>query len=110
MHNLQRVPTLMNSSVNGRIEKNDRCCGESGTLAIARPDVSTQVRFRKEQEMRAGTEKLRADGFDGEAKALILCPFNAVGSERVLIDTRALVRVPMSNPSAPEPGRGSARP
>ena len=33
-----------------RVDKNDRCCGESGTLAISRPDVSTQVRFRKEQK------------------------------------------------------------
>ena len=28
----------------------DRCCGEAGTLAIARPDISTQVRFRKQEE------------------------------------------------------------
>ena len=33
---------------------NDRCCGESGTLAVTRPDISTQVRFRKEEEMRKG--------------------------------------------------------
>ena len=29
----------------------DRCCGEAGTLAIARPDISTQVRFRKQEEL-----------------------------------------------------------
>ena len=53
---------------------NDRCCGESGTLAVARPDISTQVRFRKEFEMRNGAEALRADGFKGEVKVLTSCP------------------------------------
>ncbi|MEK9721223.1 MAG: (Fe-S)-binding protein, partial [Quisquiliibacterium sp.] len=57
---LKVVNTLVNEQLNGRVEKNDRCCGESGTLAISRPDVSTQVRFRKEQEMRRGADALRA--------------------------------------------------
>ena len=60
-HNpLKVVNQLVNSDLNGRVEKNDRCCGESGTLAISRPDISTQVRFRKEEEMRKGVAKLRA--------------------------------------------------
>ncbi len=42
-----------------KIEKNDRCCGESGTLAVTRPDISTQVRFRKEEEIRKGAAQLR---------------------------------------------------
>jgi Fe-S oxidoreductase len=33
------------------VELNERCCGESGTLAVTRPDVSTQVRFRKQEEI-----------------------------------------------------------
>lgn len=41
------VNKLMNGAQNGVIAKNDRCCGESGTLAAARPDVSTQARFRR---------------------------------------------------------------
>jgi Fe-S oxidoreductase len=36
--------------------------------------VSTQVRFRKEEEMRAGAASLRADGFGGEVKVLTSCP------------------------------------
>ena len=39
--------------------KNERCCGESGTLGVTRPDISTQVRFRKEEEIRAGEVALR---------------------------------------------------
>ncbi|HSN41072.1 MAG TPA: FAD/FMN-binding oxidoreductase [Burkholderiales bacterium] len=53
---------------------NERCCGESGTLAVTRPDISTQVRFRKEQEMRKGAQQLRQDGFNGEVKILTSCP------------------------------------
>ena len=57
---LKVVNTLMASDLNGKVEKNERCCGESGTLAITRPDISTQVRFRKEEELRKGVGKLRA--------------------------------------------------
>src|SRR6185436_16364110 len=39
---------VVNSLMNTDVPLNDRCCGESGTLAITRPDISTQVRFRKE--------------------------------------------------------------
>ncbi|MBY4896483.1 FAD/FMN-binding oxidoreductase [Cupriavidus sp. AU9028] len=66
----------------GRIEKNDRCCGESGTLAVTRPDVSTQIRFRKEEEMRKGAGKLRDDGFDGPVKVLTSCPSCLQGLSR----------------------------
>ncbi len=79
---LKVVNALMNSQVNGKIEKNDRCCGESGTFAVTRPDVATQVRFRKEQEMRAGASKLRADGFKGDVKILTSCPSCLQGLKR----------------------------
>ena len=79
---LTLVNSLMNSAQNGRIAKNDRCCGESGTLAVTRPDISTQVRFRKEQEMRTGAEALRADGFTGEVKVLTSCPSCLQGLKR----------------------------
>jgi Fe-S oxidoreductase len=32
------------------------------------------VRVRKEQEMRQGADRLRADGFNGEVKILTSCP------------------------------------
>lgn len=67
---LKVVNELMGTSVT----LNDRCCGESGTLAATRPDISTQVRFRKEEEMRNGADALRADGFSGEIKILTACP------------------------------------
>jgi FAD/FMN-containing dehydrogenase/Fe-S oxidoreductase len=76
------VNTLMNADANGRIAKNDRCCGESGTFAIARPDIATQVRFRKQQEMEKGAARLRADGFKGEVKILTSCPSCLQGLKR----------------------------
>ena len=78
---LKVVNTLMNDARNGRIEKNDRCCGESGTLALTRPDVSTQVRFRKEEEVRIGAQKLRAAGAQ-QVKILTSCPSCLQGLKR----------------------------
>ena len=68
------VNALMNPAANGRIARNDRCCGESGTFAVSRPDIATQVRFRKQREMERGADRLRAEGFRGEIKVLTSCP------------------------------------
>jgi len=76
------VNTLMNSAHNGIIDKNDRCCGEAGTLAISRPDISTQVRFRKEQEVSIGVDRIRAAGHGGEVKVLTSCPSCLQGLKR----------------------------
>ena len=65
-----------------KVPLSDRCCGESGTLAVGRPDISTQVRFRKEAEMRKGAEAARADGFDGPVKVLTSCPSCLQGLSR----------------------------
>ncbi len=83
------VGTLMNSARNGPIEKNERCCGESGTLAVTRPDISTQVRFRKEEEMRAGVDLIRAGGHRGEVKILTSCPSCLQGLKRYNDDTES---------------------
>jgi Fe-S oxidoreductase len=79
---LKVVNALMNEQINGQIKKNDRCCGESGTFAISRPDVSTQVRFRKEQEMRDGAEQLRANDANAQVKVLTSCPSCLQGLKR----------------------------
>ena len=64
------------------VAANERCCGESGSLATTRPDISTQVRFRKEEEMRKGAQTLRADGFTGDVKVLTSCPSCLQGLSR----------------------------
>ncbi len=79
---LKTVNSLISTVDAQKIEKNDRCCGESGTLAVTRPDISTQVRFRKEAEMVKGADKLRADGFKGDVKILTSCPSCLQGLSR----------------------------
>ncbi|MDE2608533.1 MAG: FAD-binding oxidoreductase, partial [Burkholderiales bacterium] len=82
MDSIKLVNQLMGAEQNGyRIAKNDRCCGESGTLAVTRPDISTQVRFRKEEEMRRGAAKLR-EGNGSDVKILTSCPSCLQGLSR----------------------------
>ena len=73
---------VVNKLMGTNVPLNDRCCGESGTLATTRPDISTQVRFRKEEEMRKGAAAVRGGGFDGEVKVLTSCPSCLQGLSR----------------------------
>jgi Fe-S oxidoreductase len=84
---LKVVNTLINSDMNGKVAKNERCCGESGTFAVTRPDVSTQVRFRKAEEMQKGMAQTRADGFSGDVKVLTSCPSCLQGLKRYQDET-----------------------
>ncbi len=52
----------------------ERCCGESGTFAANRPDIATQVRFRKEEEIDKVAGKLRAGSLAAPVKILTSCP------------------------------------
>jgi FAD/FMN-containing dehydrogenase/Fe-S oxidoreductase len=79
---LKTVNALITTADGQKVEKNDRCCGESGTLAVSRPDISTQIRFRKEEEMRKGADKLRGDDFTGDVKILTSCPSCLQGLSR----------------------------
>ena len=67
-----------------QILKSERCCGESGTLGVTRPDISTQVRFRKEEELRADETALRTMTGDakGDLKILTSCPSCLQGLSR----------------------------
>lgn len=69
------------------ILKNDRCCGESGTLAVTRPDISTQVRFRKQIEMEKAANNLRKGDFTGDVKVLTSCPSCLQGLTRFDADS-----------------------
>ena len=57
---LQEPMKTVKALVGDTVLRNDRCCGESGTLGVTRPDISTQVRFRKEEEIKKGAAALRA--------------------------------------------------
>ncbi len=73
---------VVNALMGTDVSLNERCCGESGTLASTRPDISTQVRFRKEEEMRNGAAALRDDGYSGKVKILTSCPSCLQGLSR----------------------------
>lgn len=82
---MKTVRSLLAGSSGDNVLKNDRCCGESGTLGVTRPDISTQVRFRKEEEIRKGEAALRAAGRLGEkdnVKILTSCPSCLQGLSR----------------------------
>jgi Fe-S oxidoreductase len=78
---LKTVNSLVTTEDGTAIAKNERCCGESGTLAVTRPDISSQVRFRKEIEMKKGADELK-DDFDGQVKVLTSCPSCLQGLSR----------------------------
>lgn len=70
-----------------------RCCGEAGTFAVSRPDIATQVRFRKQEELQKGIATLtgqpRAE--TGQVKLLTSCPACQQGLSRYGEDTNAEV-------------------
>jgi FAD/FMN-containing dehydrogenase/Fe-S oxidoreductase len=82
---LQDPMKTVKALVGDNVLKNERCCGESGTLGVTRPDISTQVRFRKEEELRKGEAALRASGAVAEranVKILTSCPSCLQGLSR----------------------------
>lgn len=84
---LKTVNELIQLGDGKTIAKNDRCCGESGTLAVTRPDISTQVRFRKQIEMEKAANDLRKDDFTGDVKVLTSCPSCLQGLTRFDADS-----------------------
>lgn len=82
---LQDPMKTVKALVGEQVLKSERCCGESGTLGVTRPDISTQVRFRKEEELRKGEAALRASGavaHDADVKILTSCPSCLQGLQR----------------------------
>jgi len=75
--------------LDAEVRLSDRCCGEAGTLAVSRPDIATQIRFRKQQELRDGVRALtggdRAEG--GSVKLLTSCPACQQGLSRYQDDS-----------------------
>ncbi len=83
----QREPIkTVRALVGEQVIQSERCCGESGTLGVTRPDISTQVRFRKEAELRQDVATLRAAMPEGRAprnvKILTSCPSCLQGLSR----------------------------
>ena len=79
------VNALLGGGPSGEIRQSERCCGESGTLAMTRPDVSTQVRFSKEESLKKGVQAMGG----GPVKLLTSCPSCLQGLARFEDDTGA---------------------
>jgi Fe-S oxidoreductase len=85
---MKTVKALMGDQV----LESKRCCGESGGLALSRPDVSTQIRFRKEEEIRKGEAALRHSGAakpEQNIKILTSCPSCLMGLSRYEDDLKS---------------------
>ncbi|MGH6647964.1 DUF3683 domain-containing protein [Aquabacterium sp.] len=82
---LQEPMKTVKALVGDNVIESKRCCGESGTLGVTRPDISTQIRFRKEEEIRKGEAQLRDEGKVGakeNVKVLTSCPSCLQGLSR----------------------------
>lgn len=71
------------------VPTSDRCCGEAGTFAVSRPDIATQVRFRKQEELHKNIEELTGSSevINGKVKLLTSCPACQQGLSRYQNDT-----------------------
>jgi hypothetical protein len=82
---LQEPMKTVKALMGPNVLKSERCCGESGTLGVSRPDIATQIRFRKEEEMRRGEAQLRQSGVvqpQQNVKILTSCPSCLQGLNR----------------------------
>jgi Fe-S oxidoreductase len=71
--------------VGDNVVDSKRCCGESGTFGVTRPDIATQVRFRKEEQLRKDEATLRTVAEmpeKGPVKILTSCPSCLQGLSR----------------------------
>ncbi len=80
---------VTNKLMGTEVALNDRCCGESGTFAAARPDIATQVKMRKQEELEKGMNKMGLTVGNPEEKVKILtsCPSCLQGLARYGDDT-----------------------
>jgi len=75
--------------LNAEVALSDRCCGEAGTFAVSRPDIATQVRFRKQEELQQGIRDFTGEdtASNGNVKLLTSCPACQQGLSRYRDDT-----------------------
>ena len=76
---------VVNALMGDEVTLSERCCGESGTLAMTRPDISTQVRFSKEESLKRSMKEIHAE----TVKVLTSCPSCLQGLARFEDDTGA---------------------
>ena len=83
-------PTKLTSDLMGQnVMLSDRCCGEAGTFAVSRPDIASQLRFKKEESLVEASQLLTAGEpvKKGNVKILTNCPACQQGLSRYADDT-----------------------
>ena len=80
---------VASSLMNRDVVISDRCCGESGTLGTARPDIADQLRYRKQEELQKGIVELTGSqsNKNGKVKMLTSSPASQQGLSRYQDDT-----------------------
>ncbi len=83
----QQPMNVAKSILGDNVTLSDRCCGESGTLAVSRPDISTQLRYRKQEELNKNINSLitcteTPDTKTKEVKLVTTCPACQQGLNR----------------------------
>jgi len=84
------APLKVTNALMGQdVALNERCCGESGTFAVSRPDIATQVKMRKQEELEKGMTKfgLTPGAPEQDVKILTSCPSCLQGLSRYGEDT-----------------------
>jgi len=86
-HNPIRVASTL---LGKEVRLSDRCCGEAGTFAVGRPDIASQVRSRKLEELQNGLVELtgKKRNKKGAVKLLTSCPACQQGLSRYEGDTK----------------------
>ena len=76
---------VVNELMGQNVVLSDRCCGESGMFAVKRPDIATQVRFRKQEEINKNKASLPQNE---PVKILTSCPSCLQGLDRYREDAK----------------------
>ncbi|MEG3638880.1 FAD/FMN-binding oxidoreductase [Magnetococcus sp. PR-3] len=82
---------VVKAVTNAEVSHTERCCGEAGTFAVTRPDVSTSVRFIKEQSIGQSRDQLKL-AQDESATLLTTCPACVQGLSRYSDTTQTKTR------------------
>ena len=78
-----QVPIEMASELMQKtVTLTDRCCSESGTLAVSRPDISHQLFTRKLESMQQAKQTAQQGDNDKQVKCLTTCPACQQGLSR----------------------------
>lgn len=80
---------VLKSLMGKNVPLSDRCCGEAGTFATSRPDIATQVRFSKQENIEKNIAALASStqNHNHPVKMLTSCPACLQGLSRYEDDT-----------------------